>query len=184
MGLVGGTRGWVRAAVLPALVGVGLTGSACASDLVENADGFVHTRQGWRIDAPRGAWTRAPVEGAELAFRDPSGAWLSLSSRCGIAREEPRVLVRRLATGLPARTLVREGEVRLDGRPGWSQTWRTRLGDVERELEAVSVVADGCVYDWVLVSAPGPASPDESFEGWWRSFRWEPPRATALGGPP
>jgi hypothetical protein len=183
MGLVGGTRGWVRAAVLPALVGVGLTGSACASDLVETPDGYLHARQGWRIEAPRGDWTRVRVEGAELAFRDPSGAWLSLALRCGIARAEPRVLVRRLATGLPARTLVREGEVHVDGRPGWSQTWRTRLGDVERELDAVSVVADDCVYDWVLVSAPRPAL-DESFERWWRSFRLDRPAATALGGAP
>jgi hypothetical protein len=184
MGLVGGTRELVRAAALPALLVVGLAGSACASDLVATQDGFVNTRRGWRIGAPGGAWTRARVEGAELAFRDPSGAWLSLASRCGVAREEPRVLVRRLATGLPSRTLVREGEVRLEGRPGWSQTWRTRLGDVERELDAVSVVVDGCVYDWVLVSAPGSASLDESFERWWRSFRLGEPEATALGGAP
>ena len=180
----GRTREFVRAAAVSVLLAAGLAASACASDLVATQGGFAHAKRGWRIEAPQGAWTRATVEGAELAFRDAAGAWMSLASRCGIARTDPRALVRELAIGLPSRTLVREGEVRVDGRPGWSQTWRIRVGDAERELEAVSVVADGCVYDWVLVSGAGSTALDESFERWWGSFRLGEPEATALGGAP
>jgi hypothetical protein len=181
---VGGRRGLGRAAAISALLAVGLQGAACASPgVVEAGGGFAHPARGWRIDAPGAGWTRASVEGAELAFRGPGGAWMSLASRCGIVRKEPRVLVRHLAIGLPGRSLVREGEVRVDGRPGWSQTWRTRAGGAERELEAVSVVADDCVYDFVLVARPGAAGAQQGFERWCGSFRLPPP-PPELGGAP
>jgi hypothetical protein len=180
---VGGRRGLVRVASIAALLAIALHGSACASPLVvQDGGGFAHRARGWRIDAPDAAWTRASVDGAELAFRGPEGSWMSLASRCGIARAEPRVLVRHLAIGLPDRNLVREGEVRVDGRPGWSQTWRTRAGGAERELEAVSVVADGCVYDFVRVAPPGAAVQD--FERWLASFRLSAPPPSGPGGAP
>jgi hypothetical protein len=153
-----------------------LHGSACASPVVErDGGGYEHAKQGWRVDAPGAPWTRAEVEGAALGFRAPGGAWMSLASRCGIARGSPRVLVRHLAIGLPGRELVAEREVRVDGRPGWWQTWRTRVEGAERELDAVSVVGDGCVYDWVLVAPPGSTSLREAFERWWGTFRLPAP---------
>jgi hypothetical protein len=165
---------------MAALLAVALQGAACASPgVVAAGGGFAHPARGWRIDAPGAGWTRASVEGAELAFRGPGGAWMSLASRCGIARAEPRVLVRHLAIGIPGRTLVREGELSVDGRPGWSQTWRARVGEAERELEAASVVADGCVHDFVLVAPPGAADAAREFERWRASFR-----VSAPGGAP
>ena len=182
---VGGRRGLVRVASISALLAVSLHGSACASPaVVPDGGGFAHATRGWRIDAPDPAWSRASVDGAELSFRGPEGAWMSLASRCGIAPAEPRVLVRHLAIGLPERTLVREGEVRVDGRRGWSQTWRTRVGGAERELEAVSVVADDCVYDFVLVAPPGAATAAQGFDRWRGSFRLPAPPPTELGGAP
>jgi hypothetical protein len=162
-----------------------LHGTACASPVVERDDGgYSHARQGWRVDAPGDPWTRAEVEGALLAFRAPGGAWMSLASRCGIAPAQPRVLVRHLAIGLRPRQLVAEREVRVDGRPGWWQTWRTRVGDAERELDALSVVGDGCVYDWVLVAPPGSTSLREGFERWWGTFRLAPPASPGSGAAP
>jgi hypothetical protein len=181
---VGGRRGLGRAAAVSALA-VALHGPACASPaVVEEGAGFAHPARGWRIDAPGPAWARASVDGAELAFRGPEGAWMSLASRCGIVRTEPRVLVRHLAIGLPERSLVREGELRVDGRRGWSQTWRTRAGGTEREVEALSVVAGDCVYDFVRVAPPGAAGAAQAFERWCGSFRLPAPAPAERGGAP
>ncbi len=171
-----------RAAALAVLLAGASLGPACAAGPVARDGGFSHAKRGWWIGAPDGAWTRASVEGADLVFREPAGAWMSLASRCQIALADPRVLVRHLVIGLPERTLLREGEVRVDGRAGWSQTWRTRRA--ERELKAVSVVAGGCVYDWVLVAPPGSSSVEASFDRWWGSFRLPEPAPSALGAAP
>ena len=182
---VGGRRGLGRGLAIPALLAVALHGSACASPgVVQDGGGFADPARGWRVAAPDAAWTRSSVDGAELAFRGPGGAWMSLASRCGILRADPRVLVRHLAIGLPGRSLVREGELRVDGRAGWSQTWRTRAGDAERELEASSVVAGDCVYDFVLVAPPGAPGAAQEFERWRGSFRLSAPPPAGTGGAP
>lgn len=151
-------------------IACGLQGTACASALVLRGDYFEHTELGYRIERPGGAWTRASLEGADLVYQ-AAGGTMSLISRCHTPLADPRTLARHLVVGLRERTLRDEGGVEVDGRPGWFQRYETRLDGEPRVLKSVTTVANGCIFDWVLVVSAESDLLESSFDRWWVSFR-------------
>jgi hypothetical protein len=170
-------RGW-RVALLGALAG-----GACAPALVAVDGRFVHRERGFSVAVPEAGWSRVPLEGAELAFRGPGGAAMSLAARCGIPLAPPRTLARHLVIGLEGRRSLGGESVEVGGWPGWRERFEFAGGGEPHRLDALTVVAGGCVYDWLLLS-PSPPDPEleGAFERWWSSFAL--PAAPAGGGPP
>lgn len=145
---------------------------ACASTLVLEGERWRHLPLGYTIDAPGPGWLVLGVEGADLAFRGPEGASLSLSSRCNTPLAPPRVLARHLVIGLPDRSLLQAGAVELEGQPGWAQRYEVQVEGRTHLLSSVTVVTHGCVIDFALVEPGSSQISQAAFERWWRSFRW------------
>jgi hypothetical protein len=148
---------------------------ACASELVPEAGRFHHRRLGFTLDDPRATapeWQRVRLEGAELAFRSPEGAAMSLILSCERAHAaSPRLLARQLLIGLEAPELRESRAVTVDGAAGWLQV--AEAHDAGRPVRLRSVTRPGppCNLDFVLVGVAGPPAREADFERWWGSFR-------------
>ena len=162
-----GLLGWLAAA------------AGCAGPLTATDAGFRHRRHGYTLAAPGGpgpAWERVDVEGAVLAFRREGPDTISLVSRCGQPVAAPQVMARHLVIGIPDRTTLASGPIEIGGRSGWVQTFdAVRDGAVVR-VKTVSLVADGCSFDWMLASAGAFEPAERAFDAWWQSFRLDPER--------
>ena len=158
--------------------------AACASDLVFENGRYHHRRHHYSIASPGGegsAWRRVEVEGAELVFRGPGRATMSLMEQCGSPPAEARVLARQLLIGLEERTLLSEGPLGAGETPGWMQRIdAVQDGEVIR-LKTVTRVIGQCGYDWILI-VPGELEEHETvFDRWWESFRSATPEAGGEG---
>ncbi|MEN8181013.1 MAG: hypothetical protein ABFS46_00600 [Myxococcota bacterium] len=149
-----------------------LIGLACAQDVVLEGGRFVHRRLGYTIEQPGGQWSALPVEGADLAFRGPGNATLSLSSRCRTSVAAPRVLARHLVIGVPDRSPLEGSAVEVDGGEGWFQRTLVRLDEQSRWLDSVTTVRGDCVLDFLLLAPVDSPELQAEFSGWWQSFRW------------
>jgi hypothetical protein len=171
MGVVGSRGQPVAASGRGFAVGV-LVCLACASTLRLEDGRWRHGALGYSIDALAPGWVPLELDGVDLAFRGPSGATRSLSTRCHTPLAEPPVLARHLVIGLPDRSRLEARAVLVDGRPGWLQRYEVTVDASTRQLTSVTTVVRECVIDFVLVeprAAPGSA---QEFERWWGSFRW------------
>ncbi len=151
---------------------------ACAHDVRLRDGRYQHVELGYTIAPPQGDWTPIRVAGADLAFRGPAGATLSLLSRCDASGQEAAVAARRLVFGIRPRTLIAAEPFDVAGASGWRQ--RVRLGSDEAGsvVDSVTVVLGGCLYDWVLVRA-GPAVGEDVLAGWVAGFRPGSPATSA-----
>jgi hypothetical protein len=154
---------------------------ACAGNVVRyelaGHERLWNSQRGYSIDLPQRAsgvgWREQGVEGADLAFRRPDGAALSLQTSCRKRRASPQILARHLTLGSVDERLLGSAPVELHGDSGWSQSFETREQDVVVHVKTVSVVGEGCVYDWVLVTREASAfeALEPIFDAWWQSFR-------------
>jgi hypothetical protein len=165
------------------------SGFACQSAALKlQGARWTHTRLGYSIEIPRGApggtgqpgggWVQISVEGADLAYRGPKGATMSLLSECrrGVARAD--LLARQLLIGLHERELIGSHPIALRGDAGWQQTFRVGTAGRAVDLRTVTIVSGPCTFDWLLVAPRGafgprdaPSQAERSFEQWWSSFR-------------
>jgi hypothetical protein len=104
---------------------------------------------------------------------------MSLQSRCGRPVAHPAVMARSLLLGIRGRTLLQAGPVVVAGRNGWSQTFDTRSDGVAVRVKTVTVVIDGCTYDWTLAATGDFAPAERAFDAWWGTFRLDTPGAGA-----
>jgi hypothetical protein len=88
-------------------------------------------------------------------------------------------MARTLVLGIRERTLRQAGPIVVAGRSGWSQTFDTRSDGVAVRVKTVTVVIDGCTYDWTLVAVGDFAPAERAFDAWWGTFRLDPPRGGA-----
>jgi hypothetical protein len=170
-GAARGRLAWAFA--LPAL---GLI-AGCASDLVRTETGYRNTRHHYTVGVPRGPgapWKRIDVEGAWIAFRRPGPQTVSLQSRCGRPVADPAIMARSLVLGVRGRTLRQAGPVAVAGRSGWSQTFDTESDGVVVRVKTVTVVIDGCTYDWTLAAVGDFARAERAFDAWWGTFELDP----------
>lgn len=163
------SRAWVG------LLGALLIGAGCASSPMSQIEGgYRHRRHDYTIAKPGGpgeAWRLVSVEDAALAFRRPGPESMSLQSRCGRPVAAPVFMARHLVIGLPERTLVAAGPTQVDGRDAWTQTFDTVQGGVSVRVKTVTLVADGCSFDWILATAAAFEPAEQAFDAWWGSFR-------------
>ena len=166
------SRAWVG------LLGAVLIGVGCASSLMSRTEGgYRHRRHDYTIarpDGPGESWQRVTLEGAALAFRRPGREFLGLQSRCGRPVAEPVFMARHLLIGLREHALVAAGPTQVDGRKAWTQTFDTLQEGVSLRVKTVTLVAAGCSFDWILMTAGSFEPAEQAFDAWWGSFRLAP----------
>lgn len=171
--MLGRGRRKVFATLGAALLGAGLA-QGCAGDLVFAGGRFVQREQRFAFAAPPPAeppWTRARVEHTLAAWTRPSGARLAVLSECGRKPPSPQVLARSLWIGVQATALRQSGPVAVGAIGGWSQV--VDVGeDPTRVLhmKTVTLVAEECTVDFVLLARDDFAALEPDFDRWWQSF--------------
>lgn len=176
--------GGARASGIAVWLLVILQTAACVSGPVFEDGRYQHRGGHYSIARPGGedsGWQQVRVEGAELSFRGPDRAMMSLVEHCGRAPAKPRVLARQLLIGLEGPTLLEEGPVGADQAEGWMQRLEATADGEALQLKTVTRVVGECSYDWILVARGGLEGSEAAFDDWWRSFRIIEPDA---GGEP
>jgi hypothetical protein len=162
-----GLLGWLAAAL------------GCAGPFAVTDAGYRHRQHDYAIAAPDGsgpAWERVEVEGATLAFRRAGPDTISLVSRCGQPVAAPQIMARHLVIGVPDRTEVASGPIQVAGRSGWVQRFDVTHGGLVVRVKTISLVADGCSFDWMLASSGGFEAAESAFDAWWQSLRLDSAR--------
>jgi hypothetical protein len=164
----------------------------CASSPLDPFDGgFRNARHGYWIGTPPAsdpAWKRDEVEGSLLAYRR-GAIRMTFSSRCPEVLARPEFLARHLRIGIPANVVREAGPVELAGLEGWQQVFDADTGGGAVRVKTVTIVANGCALDWVLIGRE-PAGFEEAeheFDAWWQTLAvvpQGPPTATASDGGP
>ena len=165
-------RRWALVLLVPWLI------AGCASDLARTEDGYRNTRHHYTIGVPGGPgapWERTEIGSAWIGFRRPGPQTVSMQSRCGRPVAHPAIMARHLLLGIRERSLRQAAPIAVVGRSGWSQTFDTRSDGVAVRVKTVTVVIDGCTYDWTLVAVGDFAPPERAFDAWWGSFRLDSP---------
>jgi hypothetical protein len=154
-----------------------LVASACAGPIAKVDGGYRHRSLDYSIGRPEGpGWERVAVKGADLTFRGPGGAAMSLQSRCGRPVATAELMARHLVIGFRERALVAATPVAIDGRSGWSQSFDTRGKGGAARVKTVTLVAGSCSFDWVLVTHAAEPAAEAAFDAWWGGFRLDPQR--------
>jgi hypothetical protein len=102
-------------------------------------------------------WEPLRVEGADLAYRDPShGASVLFDVRCGQKDDDAplSVLTGHLILGTTARVVATEETLPFDGREALHTQMRAKLDGVPMQYDIYVMKKDGCVYDLVYVAPP------------------------------
>jgi hypothetical protein len=157
--------------------------AGCASGLRWEQGLYRHGELGYTIAAPpgpEGYWRRIRVERAELAFRGARGEAISLAARCGRGLASAKILARHLRIGTREHRMRSSEELEVDGRPAWVQVFDARADAATVRVKTLTLVAEACVYDWVLVAREGFEAAELRFDAWWSSFQL-PPRASVGG---
>ena len=134
-------------------------------------------RQGgvaFRVPKTPAGWTRVNVTDAALAFRDEAhDASALVNARCGEKDgDAPLVaLTNQLVMGTTERTQSQEETLPFDGREARHTRMTAKLDGVLRDFDIFVLKKDGCVYDFVYVSAPEQAAAGTpEFEGFVKGF--------------
>jgi hypothetical protein len=149
-------RGRLHAAAVALVAG----SIACAS---ASFDGSLFQGRGvaFRIAPVPPSWHRLDVADSDLAFRDDAHeASILVNSRCSSTdRDAPLVaLGGHLIMGTTDRQVKTEEVVPFDGREAFHTMLTARLDGVPMAYDIYVLKKDGCVYDLVYLTVPGPSS--------------------------
>jgi hypothetical protein len=165
-------RRWRLPLVLPAALVVPVVVMGCAAGVRRVGDALVVREKGYQVTPPEG-WERIPSD-ADVALRHPAlGAGLMAHGTCeGTApRRTLPVLARHLRFGLRDVEGLEEARLELAGRHGIRSRFTARLDGIPVAVGAVTLQGRGCVYDLVVVTAPGRlAEAAPAFEAFAASF--------------
>lgn len=133
----------------------------------------------YKLGDPGGGWKDVEPGGADYAFFNKDlNATIYADSNCGERYEDspPQDLVKHMVQGVAGPELVSERTFTLDGREAYAARRTGKLDGVPVELGVTVVKKDRCIYDIVLITAPG--SPYEraldAYEAVVGGFRTEP----------
>jgi hypothetical protein len=164
----------------------------CASGPLEPFDGgFRNARHGYWVGTPPASdppWEPDEVEGSLLAFRRAGSVRMTFASRCGEPLPRPEFLARHLRIGIPENVVRESGAVELGPVAGWQQVFDADAGHGAVRVKTVTLVANGCALDWVLIGreSGGFEAAEGDFDAWWHTLAVVPqndvPAATASGG--
>jgi len=158
--------------------------SGCqTSDMVAAGAGgdarYRHRELGYSLGAPvsqdaQGSvetWHRVEVERTDIAFRGPRREFVSVVSDCQAeAGRHPDRRASGLLTGVGPRRRIESGVMDGAQGEGWYQVWEASYDEQPVRIKTVTAARDGCVFDWILVSAGNFERADRSFETWRASF--------------
>lgn len=102
-------------------------------------------------------WQRIKTDLARLAFRsERSEATLMVNGRCGRDDEDVPLaaLTRHLFFTFTEREVIEEKMVAMDAREALHTIARAKLDGVPKMFDVYVLKKDGCVYDFVIISAP------------------------------
>lgn len=144
----------------------------CASDLVLVDGRFVQREHGFAFAEPaQPPWRRIEVEGTLVAYTRPGGALMSVQSECGRRPPSPQIQARSLLIGLSSKRVRQSAPVAVGPWQGWSQSVDVgEEGGPLRRMKSVTLVAEDCTVDFVLVAGDDFESLEPGFDAWWQSF--------------
>ncbi len=129
-----------------------------------------HREHGYRIRVPEDPWRATARGGADLVYRGPGGAVMSLLSRCNRPVASPQIMARLL--GLSAHRLRHAAPVAFRGSEGWTQSYDVREGERVVRVNTLTVVRAGCTYDFLLVAPERMPESERAFRAWWAGFEF------------
>lgn len=130
--------------------------AACAASTF---DGARYEGGGFRFrTGPTPAsWQRLEATHALLAFRDEAAeATVMVNGRCGKDGDDVPLaaLTQHLFLNFTEREIESEDTLPFDGREARRTVLAAKLDGVPKRFETLVAKKDGCVYDFVLISAP------------------------------
>jgi hypothetical protein len=102
-------------------------------------------------------WRPLSVTNARLAFRDESGeSTVLVNARCGKDGDDVPLLAltRHLFINFTERETIDQKSIPMDGREAMHTILRAKLDGVPKMFDVYVLKKDGCVYDFVSISAP------------------------------
>lgn len=114
----------------------------------------------YRIGPVGQGWTRVTVDHQnDLAWHSTAkGAVMHVDSTCDPAFDIPLIALRtHLLIGFTDREIVSEETLPMDGREALRTHARAKLDGVPRDILLQILKKDGCVYDFGLITPPGPS---------------------------
>ncbi len=111
----------------------------------------------FRLGEMPARWRPLSVENARLAFRDETGeATVLVNARCGKDGDDVPLLAltRHLFMTFTERETIEQKTVSMDGREAMHTILRAKLDGVPKMFNVFVLKKDGCVYDFVSISAP------------------------------
>lgn len=112
----------------------------------------------YQIREPGSNWTTLSDQvGADIAWRHRhSDAVMQVHSACEKDLDVPlQTLTRHLTIGFTETEIQSQETVAMDGREALKTVVQGKLDGVPREIVLQVLKKDGCVYDFVIASAPG-----------------------------
>jgi hypothetical protein len=104
------------------------------------------------------SWRELEGAHARLAFRDdPAETTVLVNARCGEPSDDGPLLAltAHLFLTFTDREIMEQVTVEMDGREALHTVMRAKLDGVAKVFDAYVLKKDGCVYDFVSISAPG-----------------------------
>ncbi len=139
---------------------VGSTTIGCATTGTLQNGIYRGDHTAYQIGAPSYGWTPVTVDQQnDLAWHNASkGAVMHVDSDCDPALDIPLTALRNhLLIGFTERETIEEEVVPMDGREALRIHLTAKLDGVPREILLQILKKDDCVYDFGLVTPPGPS---------------------------
>jgi hypothetical protein len=119
-------------------------------------------------------WRRLNAEGTLLSFRDDAGGnTVAVNARCGKDADDVPLqsLTQHLFLQFTERQVTEQRLIQLAGREALSSELQAKLDGVSKHFIVVVLKKDGCVYDFLNISADAPDARDrETFERFVQGF--------------
>ena len=132
----------------------------------------------FRVGEIPASWSRLSVSHARIAFRDDAKeASVLVNARCGKDGDDVPLLVltTHLFMSFTERATIHQAVVPMDGREAMHTILSAKLDGVPKSFDAFVLKKDGCVYDFVCVSAPATFEENRApFERFVAGFRTLP----------
>jgi hypothetical protein len=142
---------------------VALAGMGCATTGTLENGVYEGDETSYRIGPVGRDWKPVTVDGQnDLAWHSGAkGAIMHVDSECDPALDIPlRALRNHLVIGFTERQVVDEQLVPMDGREALRTHLTAKLDGVPREILLQILKKDSCVYDFGLITPPGPGFAD------------------------
>ena len=165
-------RGFKVALLAVGAAVLSLTVPGCASS---GFDGRVYHAENmrFRVGPIPSSWRRISVDDALLTFRDDAAnATIAVNGRCGVDGDDVPLasLTQHLFLQFSDREPTSQQTVTLDGRAALRTELNASLDGVRKHYLVYVLKKDGCVYDFMYISAVGAEDLSAEFERFVQGF--------------